>query len=255
MRSRNASPNISILPAIVLFGLVGVSLPAATKQDKPTYKITGNETTLVGTISFIGTPPEPLRIDTSADPICETVNPDPTTDWVVVTNQKLANVVVYVRGESLNAYSFDAPSPDVTLEHKGCRYVPHVLGMQTQQTLKIVNSDPTTHNTHPTPKINREWNQSQPAGAAPLEQRFATPELFIPIKDNQHPWEKAYVGVFSHPFFSVSSTDGSYKISGLPPGQYTIVVWHEKLGEQTVDLFLAGSEQRNLDFTFKAPNH
>jgi hypothetical protein len=254
MRYRHRA-NIVILLAVTLCCLVGVSFSAAIHQDKPTYKTTGSEATLVGTISFVGTPPKPLRIDTSADPICETVNPDPTSDWVVVNNQKLANVVVYVRGESLNAYSFDAPSPDVTLEHRGCRYLPHVLGMLTQQTLKIVNSDPTTHNTHPIPKLNREWNQSQPPGASPLEQRFSSPELFIPIKDNQHPWEKAYVGVFSHPFFSVSSPDGSYKISGLPPGQYTVVAWHEKLGEQTIDIFLAGSEQRNLDFTFKASDH
>jgi len=95
--------------------------------------------------------------------------------------------------------------------------------MQTQQTLKIVNSDPATHNDHPTPKNNLEWNQSQPPGAAALEQRFGWPELFIPIKDNQHPWGKAYAAVFSHPFFSVSDKDGSYKISGLPPGQYSVV--------------------------------
>lgn len=253
MRYRNALL-IGILPAIALLGLVGGSLSAETNQDKPTYKITGSEATLVGTISFVGTPPESRRIDMSSDPVCEKVSADRTTDWVIVNNEKLANVVVYVRGDSLNAYSFDAPSPDVTLEHKGCRYVPHVLGMQTQQTLKIVNSDPTAHNTHPSPKINREWNQSQPPGAAALEQRFTSPELFIPVRDNQHPWEKAYVGVFSHPFFSVSGTDGSYKISGLPPGQYTIVAWQEKFGEQAVDVFLAGSEQRNLEFTFKAPN-
>jgi hypothetical protein len=251
MRLTNASPSIAWLLAFALFGLVGVSLTAAAKQEKPNYRPTGSEATIVGTISFLGKPPKPLRIDTSADPVCERVNPDPTTDWVTVANHKLANVVVYVRAESLNSYLFDAPSPDVTLEHKGCRYVPHVLGMQTQQTLKILNSDPTTHNTHPTPKNNREWNQSQPPGAIAIEQRFAWPELFIPIKDNQHPWEKAYVGVFSHPFFSVSSTDGSYRISGLPPGQYTVVAWHERLGEQTTDVFLAGSEQKELDLVFK----
>jgi carboxypeptidase family protein len=246
---------IAVLLTIAVFGVVGLSYSAATIQDKPTYKAMGSEATLEGTISFVGKPPKPMHIDTSADPICGTINPDPITDWVIVTDQKLANVFVYVRGESLNTYSFDAPSGDVTLEHKGCRYVPHVLGMQTQQTLKILNSDPTTHNTHPTPKNNREWNQSQPPGAAALEQRFAWPELFIPIKDNQHPWEKAYVGVFSHPFFSVSGKDGSYKISGLPPGQYTVVAWHERFGEQTIDVFLAGSEQKNLDFAFKASDH
>jgi hypothetical protein len=255
VRFRTLRRTIGILLTIGSLSLVAVSPGTATNQEKPIYKATGSEATIVGTISFIGRPPKPLRIDTSADPICETVNPDPITDWVIVNNHKLANVVVYVRGESLNAYSFDAPSSDVTLEHKGCQYVPHVLGMQTQQTLKVLNSDPTTHNTHPTPKNNREWNQSQPPGAVAIEQRFAWPELFIPIKDNQHPWEKAYVGVFSHPFFSITGTDSSYKISGLPPGEYTIVAWHEKFGEQTVDVFLAGSEQRTLDFTFKAPDH
>jgi hypothetical protein len=252
MRLRN-SFTIGILLAAGI--LIGSSLITATNQEKPLYKATGTEATIVGTISFEGIPPKPLRIDTSADPVCETVNPEATTDWVVVKDHKLANVVVYLQSESLNLYSFDVPSAEVTLEHKGCRYLPHVLGMQTQQTLKVLNSDPTTHNTHPTPKNNREWNQSQPPGAAALEQRFAWPELFIPIKDNQHPWEKAYVGVFSHPFFAVSSADGTFRISGAPPGQYTVVAWHERLGEQTVDVFLAGSEQKTLDFTFKASDH
>jgi hypothetical protein len=142
MRFRLSPQTISILLAIGGPILASASLGTATNQEKPVYKPMGSEGTIVGTISFVGKPPEPLRIDTSADPVCETVNPDPTTDWVVVTNHKLANVVVYVRGETLNWYSFDAPAPDVTLEHKGCRYVPHVLGMQTQQTLRVLNSIP-----------------------------------------------------------------------------------------------------------------
>jgi len=254
MRIRN-SLRIGIPLAIGSLVVITASLSAATIQEKPTYRATGSEGTILGTISFAGRPPKPLQIDTSADPVCGSINPNPTTDWAVVANHKLANVVVYLRSESLNMYSFDAPSPDVKIAHKGCRYVPHVLGMQTQQTLNVLNDDPTTHNTHPTPKNNAEWNQSQPPGAAALEKRFASPELFIPIKDNQHPWEKAYVGVFSHPFFAVSSTDGTSKISGVPPGQYTVVAWHERLGEQTLDVFVAGSEQKYLDFTFKASDH
>jgi len=254
MRFRT-SLHIGLLFATAILVVLASSPSTASNQEKPIYKSTGSEGTIVGTTSFVGKPPKPMRIDTSADPVCENLNPNLTTDWVMVTDDKLANVIVYVRAESLNLYSFEAPSTDVTLEHKGCRYMPHVLGMQTQQTLKVLNNDPTFHNTHAVPRNNPDWNKSQPPGAAPLEQRFAWPELFIPIKDNQHPWEKAYVGVFSHPFFSVSATDGTYKISGIPPGQYTVVAWHERLGEQTVDVFLAGSEQKTLDFSFKASDH
>lgn len=245
---------MAILLALGVLVLAGASIRNATTQQKPIYKTTGSEGTIIGTIAFAGKPEKPWRIDTSTDPVCTSLSPYLTTDWVVVKNHKLANVFVYVRGENLNLYSFEPSSPTVVLEHKGCRFKPHVFGMQTQQTLRVLNDDNTTHNTHPTPKTNREWNQSQPAGAV-IEQRFAWPELFIPIKDNQHPWEKAYVGVLSHPFFAVSATDGTYKISGVPPGQYTVVAWHEKLGEQTVDVFVAGSEQKTLDFTFRASDH
>jgi len=232
-----------------------VTSNSASGQNKPTYKVTGEEASLVGTITFDGVPPKPRQIDTTADPVCEIVNPAILTWDVVVLDGKLANVVVYARaGDSLDNYSFEIPATEVVLEHKGCQYVPHVLGVLVQQSLKIRNGDPTTHNTHPTPKNNREWNYSQPPDAVPIERRFSTPEQFIPIKDNQHPWEKAYVGVFSHPFFSVSGTDGSYKITGLPPGQYTLVAWHEKYGEQTVEVFLGKKEEKTLDFTFKAPD-
>jgi hypothetical protein len=243
-----------VVLGLILLCLVGTSFSAAPHQDKPFYKQTGGEATLVGTISFVGTPPKPSRIDTSADPSCRKFDPL-MIDWVIVKNHKLANVVIYLRSEFLNSYSFAAPLSEVTLQHQGCRYVPHVLGLQTQQTLRIVNSDATTHNTHLMAKKNREWSQRQAPGALPLEERFAWPELFLVFRDNQHPWEKAYVGVFSHPFFSVSSMDGLYKISGIPPGKYTVVAWHEKYGEQTLDLFLAGSERKNLNFTFKATDH
>jgi hypothetical protein len=255
MQSKSTISIITIGFTALITVFVAVSLNSAAHQDKPTYKVTGEEATLLGTINFAGVPPNPRQIDMSPDPVCEIVNPDAPTEDVVVTDGKLANVVVYARsGDSLSTYSFERPSTKVILEHKACQYVPRVLGMLPEQTLKILNSDPTTHNTHPTPKNNREWNQSQPPGGDPIEQHFPLPELFIPIRDNQHPWEKAYVGVFSHPFFSVSATDGTYKITGLPAGQYTIVAWHEKYGEQTVDVSFGSREQKRLDFTFKAAN-
>jgi len=249
--------NAFLIMSILLVSLVSIvpSHPArsALRQDKPTFSPTGEEATIAGTVSFVGVPPEPKEIDMSADPICETVSPDAATEDVIVTDGKLANVFVYAQtGEALDKYLFDAPSADVTLDHKGCRLVPHVLGMQTNQVLKILNDDPTTHNTHGLANKNNDWNQSQMPSAMPIERRFALPEQFMPVKDNQHPWEKAYVGIFSHPFFAVTAKDGSYKISGLPPGQYAIVAWHEKYGEQTTYISIGRREWRTLDFGFKA---
>jgi len=226
------------------------------RQGKLTYQPTGSEGKLTGKVSFAGKIPQRYKIDTGADPVCTDASPDLYTDDVIITAGNLANVLVYVQsGDMLELYAFDAPKSEVSLAHRGCRFVPHLLGMQQAQTLKIANEDATTHNTHLRSKDNGDWNQSQPENSAPLEKKFEKPELLIPAKDNQHPWEKAYVSVFSHPFFAVSTQNGSYQISGLPPGQYTVVAWHERFGEQRSEILVGVSEQKHLDFTFKPPEN
>src|SRR5262245_50767315 len=220
-------------------------------QTKPIYRPTGSEAVITGTISFAGKPSQPKKIDAGADPVCEKASPDLFTEDVIVKAGKLANVFVYIRsGDTLEWYSFEAASPDVSIAHRGCQLIPHVMGMQTRQVLKIANEDATTHNTNLDPKSNPFSNQSQPPTAAPLEIKFKTPEVAIPVKDNQHPWERAYISVLSHPFFAVSALNGSYQISGLPPGQYTLVAWHEKFGEQSAEIPVGVGEHKKLDFTF-----
>jgi hypothetical protein len=236
-------------PALFSFGQDVSSSP-----EKP-YISTGHEAMLTGSISFVGKLPQPRSIDMSADPVCYQVNPKPRTEDIVVANGKLANVFVYVKNSTvIDSHTFKIPNSSVLLERRGCRYVPHVVGVRVGQLLTIPNLDPTHHNTHPTPKDNREWNQTQAPGAAAIAKSFEKPEI-IPFKCNQHPWEKAYVGVFSHPFFAVSDESGNYRIVGLPPGRYAVVAWHERLGEQTVDVTFIPDEERELSFTFEAADH
>ena len=251
---------ISVL--LVFTGFVVLSCkPTPTVTDngdeegeRQPYKATGNEGTITGTIKFDGPVPTPKKIDMVADPNCLTVGGDRTTDDVVVTDGKLANVFVYVTSNKLNGYSFPPPSDPVVLDQHGCRYQPRVLGIQAQQTLKVTNSDPTTHNVHPTPAKNAEWNQSQTPNQAPIEKKFRNPETLIPVKCNQHPWMKAHVGVLAHPYFSVSAKDGTFAIKDVPPGDYTIVAWHERGGdkgtEKTQKITVGPKETKTQDFTF-----
>jgi len=224
-----------------------------------TYKITGNEGTVTGVVAFNGTPPAPKKIDASADPVCGQQNPNLSTEDTVVKDGKLANAFVYIKdgttadGKKITALNFATPTDEVTLNQKGCHYVPHVLGVQTNQKLKIVNSDPTQHNIHPTPKVNQEWNQTQPNGAAPIEKSFARAEILIPVKCNQHPWMKSYIGVLKHPFFAVSAEDGSFTIKGVPPGSYTVVAWREGGAsgtEKTMQVTVAAKGSAKADFAF-----
>lgn len=200
-----------------------------------------------GTAKLDGEAPKAAKIDMSQDPACKGTN---TAENVVASGGNLANVFVYVK-EGLGNRTFDIPKDAIKLDQSGCRYHPHVLGVVAGQTVEIVNSDPTTHNIHPTPKDNREWNESQPPKSAPLEKNFAREEIMLPVKCNQHPWMKMYVNVTKSPFYAVTGPDGKYQIPGLPPGDYTIAFVHEKLGEQDVKVTLAAKDSKTVDATFK----
>jgi hypothetical protein len=206
---------------------------------------------LKGIVKFEGTAPKASRIDMSADPLCAKARPAPATteDIVVGADGGLANVVVYV-SDGLTSHTFQPPQQPATLEQKGCQYRPHVLALQANQKLDVVNSDETTHNIHPTPNNNREWNMSQPHGV-PLEQTFAREEIAIPVKCNVHPWMRGYIAVFKHPYFAVTDKTGSFEVKDLPPGSYTITAWQEKLGTQIQKVTVGAGEAKTLDFAFK----
>ena len=157
---------------------------------------------------------------------------------------------VYVK-EGVGDRTFDVPKDSVTIDQKGCQYHPHVLGVMTGQNIEIRNDDETTHNIHPTPKDNREWNESQPPKAAAMEKSFAREEIMLPVKCNQHPWMKMYVNVVKTPFFAVTGADGKYEIKGLPPGDYTLAFVQEKLGEQTQKVTLAAKDSKTVDQGFQ----
>lgn len=218
---------------------------ASTPIDKSTVA------SVSGTAKFEGTAPKAQKLDMSQDPACAKMGKDVTSETVVADNGNLANVFVYVK-EGLGARTFDVPKEKVTLDQRGCRYVPHVLGVMAGQTVEILNSDDTTHNIHPSPKDNKEWNESQPPKGAPLDKNFARQEVLIPVKCNQHPWMKMYLGVVKHPYFVVTGKDGSFTIKDLPPGDYTLAAVHEKYGEQTMKLTVQPkTDVKDHVFTFK----
>jgi len=230
----------------------GASADAAAPYSGPTG-------TISGVISFNGTPPAPRKIDTAADPVCGQKNPNLMTDDTIVKDGKLANTFVYVKegsvegGKKIGEYSWPTPTTAAKLDQNGCHYAPHVLGVQVNQKIDITNSDATQHNIHWTPKLNPEWNQSQANGAPPIEKSFSRAEVLVPVKCNQHPWMKGYIGVMKHPLYAVSADTGAFEIKGVPPGKYTVVAWHEGPGngtEKTLEVTVPAKGSATADFTF-----
>jgi plastocyanin len=204
-----------------------------------------------GKVNFEGTKPRMPRIRMSAEPTCEAKHSGPTYAQTVLINENgtLKNVFIWVK-EGLEDYKFDTPTEAATLDQDGCLYSPHVFGVQTNQKINIGNSDSVTHNIHPVPKNNREWNISQ-SPEQKYERSFPRQEIMVPVKCNVHPWMKAYIGVISHPYFSVTGADGSFNLNDLPPGDYTVEAWHEKFGTQEQKLTVAPNGASEINFVFQ----
>jgi plastocyanin len=237
--------------------LAGCSSPkpaAKAVEAKPVYFKVDPSTAgeISGKILFSGKPVASKIIDMSEDPQCAKLHKTPMVDRPVAVNKNgtLANVFVYIKS-GLGEKKFEPPSFAAVMDQKGCWFEPRVLGIQTGQEFEVTNSDPVTHNIHPRAHVNREWNQSQPGGSAPLERRYTREEVMIRVKCNIHNWMHAWIGVVSNPYFEVTGSDGSFTLKNVPPGEYTIEAWQEELGTQEQRVTVPASGKAETTFKFK----
>jgi plastocyanin len=208
-----------------------------------------------GTVTFTGKAPglKPLAMD--ADPVCAKKHGKPVASEMLVLGDgnTMGNILVWVSKGLPAGKTFPAPQTPVTLDQNGCLYKPHVMGIMVGQPYKILNSDGLAHNVHTLPKVNPTFNRSMPASMKEATTKFDKPEPVFQIKCDIHPWMSAYIGVFTHPFHSVTSTDGKFTISGLDPGTYEITAWHERLGTQTASITVGANDKKTQDFKFGMP--
>jgi len=208
--------------------------------------------TLNGQVIFTGKPTAAIVIDMDQDPECRKLYPDgKREDLAVVISPSggLSNAFVYVKS-GLEGKSFEPPLTTARIDQKGCWFAPRVSGIQVGQPFEVTNSDPVTHNIHPLAQVNREWNQSQAPQDPPLKRRFIAQEVMIRIKCNVHKWMRSWIGVLPHPYFFTTGPDGRFTIPNLPPGNYTLVAWHETLGTRELSVTLAPGAQSQLEFKF-----
>lgn len=211
--------------------------------------------TITGIVTFDGKVPTLRPLEMSADPACAKMHPTPAANEMLVlgNGNTMGNIMVWVSKGLPAGKTWPAPKTPVVMDQKGCQYHPHVMGIMVGQTYKILNSDGILHNVHALPKINPAFNRAMPATVKEATATFNKEEAVFHVKCDIHPWMSAYVGAFSHPFFSVTNPDGKFTISGLDPGTYEITAWHERLGTQTATVTVGASDTKTQNFKFAAP--
>lgn len=226
--------------------MVTTTAPAAAKKaiDAATAG------SVSGKVSFKGEVPKMSKLDMGADAVCAGKHSEAVREQsVLVNNGMLKNVVVRVK-KGLEDYAYPAPTQAPMVDQNGCMYTPHVLVML-PGTLQIKSSDPTLHNVHAEAKINSSFNRAQPAPST-IEAKLTKPEI-VPLKCDVHPWMRAYIAVVENGAAVVTGDDGSFKIEGLPAGQYVLEAWHEKFGTQEITVTVESGKSAEASFTFSAP--
>jgi plastocyanin len=246
--------------AALLAGCSGSKQPspeAAAKKPVTYFKVDPQTAgALIGKVLFEGKKPARKKVDFEEDPLCAKLHTSPMYDDSIVVNPDgtLRNAFVYIK-QGLEGKKFQPPSDPATIDQKGCWFTPRITGIQTGQTLAVTNSDPVTHNIHPRAHVNREWNQSQAPGSEPLARHFLQPEVMIRVKCNIHGWMHAWIGVVDSPYFGVTGPDGSFQLSNVPPGTYTVEAWHEVFGTQEQQVTVGPSGTSAINFTFKGESN
>ena len=250
-----------ILPitlSALLLGIPGCKKSStATPSAEPPKNYTtidwANSGTILGTIHFTGDPPRRILIDMAQDPVCS-LAPSNYTEQYVTEHGGLENVFIYVK-DGLGNKAYAPSSTPVVMDQKGCRFVPHVIGVMAGQPVKFTNSDATMHNVHmiPTVSTNQAVDVSQPPNGGGDTRTLSTPEFMIPVRCNNHPWMEGFINVVSNPFYAVSGEDGHFTIKGVPPGNYTLIADHQVLGQKSVEVTVSPQKTSIIDITYEMP--
>jgi plastocyanin len=196
-----------------------------------------------GTVKFKGNAPAPKKLDVNKDK--EVCGKTPKTDQsLVVNNGNLANAVVTItdiqKGKKIE-------TKKVTLDQNGCEYKPHVLAFPAGSTVEILNPDGILHNVHSYSKVNSPFNQAQPKFKKTLDVKIEKPEA-IEVKCDVHGWMHGWLVATENPYFAVTDNSGAFKLTDVPPGNYTVEVWHEKLGKNTQKVTVKAKEEAKVNF-------
>jgi plastocyanin len=193
--------------------------------------------TIKGRISVSGKLPGNPVIRMGMDPMCARINAGKrVVDEVVVASAdgSLANAFVKLDGSFPRT---PVPVEPVTIDQRGCIYLPRVVGARVGQVLRVRNDDNLLHNVHSISTATNGFNIGQPMAGMRYEFRLKDEEI-LKLKCDVHRWMAVYVGIVSHPYFAVSGGDGSFTIAGVPAGRHAISAWHERFGtlKQTADV-------------------
>jgi hypothetical protein len=206
--------------------------------------------TIEGVVHLAAQPPRNRPIRMMADPACAQIHSGKQVIQETVLRAPdggLANVFLHLRGAFPQS---GAPAAPITIDQRGCLYIPRVQGARVGQVLQVKNHDETLHNIRSHSTVN-PFNVSQPKAGMTFNFRLRSDDVMLHVRCDVHSWMTGYVGVVTHPFFAVTNARGAFTVPNVPPGKHTIQAWHEAYGPLTREVNVAAGATTKVSFEYR----
>lgn len=232
--------------------MAGVGSLVVTQQALAAYEIITitNGGAIEGTVTLSGATPSelPLKVTKNQD-FCGQTIPDPA--YTVDGNGGLANVIVYLKDISKGKA---APAEPVSLVNEKCMFSPRAQGAMVGGQVKISSEDTVLHNTHPQESDTNAtiFNVALPFKGFSVTKPLPSMPMMIKVKCDAHEWMHAWIMELDHPYYTTSGADGHFIIKDVPPGTYTLAVWHEVAGEKSAPVVVTAGQTVRTKITLAA---
>jgi len=203
---------------------------------------------ITGTVVVSGPVPDQRKLPVTIDQYVCGSEKD-AGDLLVSPRKGLRNAVVWIENPPAIAAAPE-PAQKVQMDQNGCVFVPRVVIVPAGGTVDFLNSDRLLHNIHATPKLNVSFNRTQPKSRT-IPVTFAKPEI-VRINCDLHSWMVGWVVVAAHRYYAITGADGQFTFDDLPPGQYKLSIWHERLGSVETSATVAGTQPQRVTIEMKA---
>jgi hypothetical protein len=202
---------------------------------------------IVGMVTFEGVPiPTPTVVTNDKDTECCGAKIKTQDIVISAENRGIMNVIAWVEDVKLPD-GYKPPRQTLRLAAQRCQFRQRAYAMTVGSPIDLTTADPIEH------AIQLSGAQDEVVRLKNRGEEYSTEARhagMLHVKCEDHDWMATTVRVDPHPFHDVTDVDGKFVIAGVPVGDYKLKAWHEKFGEQVIDVAIRAGETVSLKIQY-----